>query len=61
MLVSPNHFKHISKYLKCTGIPYNITLSDVQTAIDDNMREEHEDDDDDVKLGERSGKAKFKF
>ena len=52
MLISPKHYDHVSSYLNCSGVPFVITINDLQKEIDDENVPAAEDDD---VLGGRQG------
>ena len=35
MLVGPRHYGHVTGYLNCSGVEYETTIEDLQTAIDE--------------------------
>eukprot|EP00094_Tigriopus_californicus_P000089 TCALIF_00086-PA protein Name:"Protein of unknown function" AED:0.00 eAED:0.00 QI:85/1/0.5/1/1/0.5/2/0/172 len=35
MLVGPKHAPYVAKFLKCSGVPYDIAIHDIQRAIEE--------------------------
>ena len=35
MLVGPRHFGHVTGYLNCSGVEYELTIDNLQSAIDE--------------------------
>lgn len=35
MLVGPKHSPYVVKFLNCSGVPYDITIHDIQRVIDE--------------------------
>ncbi len=33
ILVGPRHFSHVASYLECQGVPYEVAITDLQQAI----------------------------
>lgn len=58
MLIGPKHYDHVTSYLNCSGVPFVLTIEDLQEEI--NKENEPVEEDEDELVG-RQGDFIFFF